>query len=168
MSKENNSGLNENNTEVVKGKRNLVPVIILVVALIASGVLVGSKYVTNKNSQKMPATLKPGPVVQWDMEMNQNLFSITSRMQVLGELTGEGKAQECRNLSELLTAFAASVSPAPDTEVQNAFATWMQSASNGAVSCASKKQSADEELVVAADNFKAYIGKLNEARIANK
>lgn len=150
-----------------KKKIQKLPIVILIVAILASGVLIGSKSIKKDQDAKLPVTMKPGPVVQWDMDMNGSLFNITSRLSILGELSGEAKVAECKNLTKMLTTFSAAIPPAPDKDIQNGFSTWIQSVSNGVSSCANNEKSSDEELKIAADNFQTYINLLNEARVKN-
>ena len=150
-----------------KSSKSKLPFVLLAILVIGVVTVVGLKYQNSKTEKQVPATMKPGPTVQWDMDMNESLSIITKRLMVLGEISGDAKVQECKTIADLLTQLSSTIPPAPDQGVQDSFATWIQSASNGVDSCAKKKESTDADLLTAADNFKAYIGKLNEARIKN-
>ena len=151
------------------GIASKLPIIIMVFTLIVAVILVTTKLSINRENKKVPVhVLKPGPIVKWDMDMNNNLSDLALNLVALNKVTGDARVQLCTTIGKDITTFATGVAPAPDQTIQDLFSTWISSASRAMDSCSKKLPSAKADMTTSEDNFKLYLAQLNLDRVGHR
>lgn len=152
-----------------KGIGSKLPIIIMIFTLVLAGILITAKLSMNRENKKVTVkALKPGPIVKWDMDMNNNLSDLALNLVALNKVTGDARTQLCTSIGKDITTFATGVAPAPDQVIQDLFATWISSASRAMDSCSKNLPTAKADMATSEDNFKLYLAQLNLARVGNR
>jgi hypothetical protein len=155
--------------ESKKGIGSKIPIIVMIFTLVVAGILITAKLSMNRENNKVTVNvLKPGPIVKWDMDMNNTLSDLALNLVALNKVTGDAKVQLCTAIGKDITSFATGVAPAPDQVIQDLFATWISSASRAMDSCSKNLPSAKADMTTSEDNFKLYLAQLNLARVGNR
>jgi len=152
---------NEGKLVTAISNSNKLVIIFLTFVVLLAGSLIGMKVVVNNTKLTgLIVAQKPGPLNQWNINLYPTLSPITTELQSLGNLSGSARVQLCGKINKDLVNFSSNAAPAPDTEIQDLFSSWISTTGTAMNDCANNKPSAKAELDSSYKAFQKFENKL--------